>query len=120
MPAPAPVAAPTPAAADDAAPFLARPDGPADDLTQIKGIGPKLSALLGELGVFHFRQIAGWSPEHLAMVDARLGSFQGRPLRDQWQSQARLLASGDRKAYERTHGKLAGAPATQPPPGNTP
>lgn len=111
------------AAADAASPFLAAPDGEADDLTQIKGIGPKLSARLAELGVFHFRQIANWTPAQLAAVDAQLGNFQGRPERDQWQSQARLLASGDRKAYERAHGKLgdaAAAPSAGASPGSTP
>jgi predicted flap endonuclease-1-like 5' DNA nuclease len=81
---------------------------------RIKGIGPKLSTRLAELGVFHYRQIADWTPEQLAAVDAQLGNFQGRPERDQWQSQARLLASGDVKAYERAHGKLeqpTGGPA---------
>lgn len=118
-----PTAAPTAAAAPAAppepmaaalSPFLAAPDGEADDLSRIKGIGPKLSARLTELGVFHYRQIADWTPEQLAAVDAQLGNFQGRPERDQWQSQARLLASGDVKAYERAHGKLeqpSGGPA---------
>lgn len=102
-PAPGPAAAPQ---GDSASPFLPAPDGPADDLSRIKGIGPRLSARLAELGVFHYRQIAGWTPDQLAAVDAQLGTFQGRPERDQWQSQARLLASGDVKAYERAHGKL--------------
>lgn len=102
--APAAEAAPLPA--DTPSPFLAAPDGAADDLMRIKGIGPRLSALLAELGVFHYAQIAGWTPAQLDMVDARLGTFQGRPMRDQWQSQARLLASGDVKGYERAHGKL--------------
>lgn len=106
---------PSAAAADGAAsPFLAAPDGPADDLMAIKGIGPKLATRLGELGVFHYRQIAAWTPAQLAEVDAQLGSFQGRPARDQWQSQAALLAAGDIKGYERAHGKLgpgSGGPA---------
>jgi len=92
--------------ADSASPFLVAPVGAPDDLMRIKGIGPKLSARLAELGVFHYSQIADWTAAQLGVVDAQLGSFQGRPLRDQWQSQARLLASGDIKAYERTHGKL--------------
>lgn len=115
----APAAAPPqsaapPQPADLPSPFLAAPEGTADDLMRIKGIGPKLSARLAELGVFHYAQIAGWTPEQLAAVDAQLGNFQGRPERDQWQSQARLLASGDVKAYERAHGKLeqpTGGPA---------
>lgn len=106
--APDPVSPPVapPAAADIPSPYLPGPNGEADDLTRIKGIGPKLSARLAELGVFHFAQIAGWTPEQLALVDSELGTFQGRPERDQWQSQAALLAAGDIKAYERVHGKM--------------
>lgn len=111
-----PPAAPAPdgpaAGAAVPSPFLPAPDGPADDLMAIKGIGPKLAARLSELGVFHYRQIAGWTPAQLAEVDAQLGAFQGRPERDQWQSQARLLAAGDIKGYERAHGKLG--PGTGP------
>ncbi|MFA7441459.1 MAG: hypothetical protein WCZ66_10900 [Sphingomonadaceae bacterium] len=87
-------------------PFLSAPNGEPDDLRRIKGIGPKLATMLQELGVFHYSQIASWTPEQMAEVDSRLGNFSGRPERDQWQSQARLLASGDVKAYERAHGKL--------------
>ncbi len=107
-----PDAAASPAAAAAAppeevpSPFLPAPEGEPDDLRQIKGIGPKLEARLRELGVFHFRQIAAWTPEQLALVDAELGQFQGRPERDQWQSQARFLAAGDVKGYEAAHGKL--------------
>jgi predicted flap endonuclease-1-like 5' DNA nuclease len=110
----APDIEPAPTPAEGASPFLPAPEGPADDLSRIKGIGPKLSARLTELGVFHYSQIAGWTPAQMAAVDAQLGTFQGRPERDQWQSQARLLASGDVKAYERMHGKLeqsSGGPA---------
>lgn len=108
-PAAAPPADVAPAAVDVPSPFLPAPDGAADDLSRIKGIGPKLSARLAELGVFHYAQIAGWTPDQLALVDAQLGSFAGRPARDQWQSQARLLAAGDLKAYERAHGKIGPA-----------
>jgi predicted flap endonuclease-1-like 5' DNA nuclease len=110
----APALQPAPPPAGSASPFLPAPEGTADDLMRIKGIGPKLSARLAELGVFHYSQIAGWTAEQMAAVDAQLGTFQGRPERDQWQSQAGLLASGDVKAYERVHGKLeqpSGGPA---------
>lgn len=110
-PAEAPAAAAEAPPAAAASPFLPAPDGAPDDLSRIKGIGPKLSARLTELGVFHYAQIAAWTPEQLAAVDAELGTFSGRPERDQWQSQARLLAAGDVKAYERAHGKLAEPPA---------
>lgn len=77
-----------------------------DDLTRIKGVGPKLSALLGSLGVSSFAQIAAWSDDDLARIDAQLGSFSGRPQRDQWIEQARLLSAGDMAAYEGKFGKL--------------
>jgi len=112
VPAPKPAAdaaVPAPPSADTPSPFLAAPSGEVDDLMRVKGIGPKLSTRLAELGVFHFSQIASWTPEQLAIVDSQLGTFQGRPERDQWQSQAALLASGDIKAYERAHGKLGPA-----------
>lgn len=89
-------------------PYLPAPEGEADDLRRIKGIGPKLAARLSELGVYHYRQIADWTPQQLAAIDQELGQFSGRPERDQWQSQARLLADGDIKAYEKLHGKLGG------------
>lgn len=80
------------------------PDG--DDLTRIKGLGPKLSRLLAELGVTRFEQIAAWTEADITAIDAQLGAFAGRPTRDAWVEQARLLVSGDAAAYEAKFGKL--------------
>lgn len=77
-----------------------------DDLTRIKGLGPKLAALLGQLGVTSFAQIAAWSEDDIAAIDPKLGAFAGRPTRDKWAEQARLLADGDKAAYEAKFGKL--------------
>ena len=77
----------------------------ADDLTRIKGLGPKLAALLAGLGVTSFAQIAAWSEADLIRVDSQLGTFAGRPARDQWIAQAKLLAAGDTAAYEAQFGK---------------
>ncbi len=66
-------------------------DGKADDLKQIKGIGPKLEGTLNGLGVFHFDQIAGWSRSNVGWVDEHL-SFKGRIDREQWIPQAKGLA----------------------------
>lgn len=96
-------AAPVVAAAPAAAPAEA---GSADDLTRIKGVGPKLNARLKELGVTRFAQIAAWSEADLAAIDAQLGAFAGRPKRDAWIEQATLLAGGDTGAYEAKFGKL--------------
>lgn len=96
---PSPVASPAPAPAP-------APAGEADDLRKIKGIGPKLATLLGQLGVTSYAQIAGWTDADLDALDAQLGSFAGRPRRDNWVEQAKLLSSGDTGAYEAKFGKL--------------
>lgn len=80
--------------------------GPVDDLGRIKGIGPKLKALLASLGVTSFAQIAAWTDEDMARIDAQLGAFAGRAKRDNWVEQARLLAAGDTAAYEAKFGKI--------------
>lgn len=124
-PAPLPVApAPPPLAGDDtpvvatAAPFdpapatiaakLATPDmsSSADDLTMLKGVGPKLAARLNELGVTRFAQIAQLTPADAEALDAQLGSFQGRMTRDRWVEQAGYLAKDDRAGFEAAFGKL--------------
>lgn len=63
----------------------------ADDLKQIKGIGPKLEDMLNAMGIYRLEQIAGFSPENLAWVDGNLTAFKGRPLRDDWIAQAKAL-----------------------------
>ncbi|MEM8791377.1 MAG: hypothetical protein AAGE80_07155 [Pseudomonadota bacterium] len=69
----------------------ARESGP-DDLTRIKGVGPKLEKFLNEeMGVYHFDQIANWSAAELRWVDENLGSFRGRASRDNWIDQAKAL-----------------------------
>ncbi|NBC37461.1 hypothetical protein GTZ99_12975 [Novosphingobium sp. FSY-8] len=98
-------------AAEVAAEVTAPPavEGPAadgDDLTRIKGLGPKLRARLAELGVTRFAQIAAWTEADIATIDAQLGSFAGRATRDQWVAQAGFLASGDTAGYEAKFGKL--------------
>jgi predicted flap endonuclease-1-like 5' DNA nuclease len=78
----------------------------ADDLRRIKGLGPKLVAALHALGVTRFAQIAAWTDADLDDLDTKLGAFAGRPRRDAWVEQARLLAGGDTAGYEAKFGKL--------------
>jgi len=68
--------------------------GKADDLKQIKGIGPKLEGLLNSVGVWHFDQIASWKAKDIAFVDDKMEGFKGRITRDEWVKQARVLARG--------------------------
>ncbi len=94
-PEPAPVAASVPAPAPAPAPSAVA----ADDLTRIKGLGPKLAALLHDKGVTSFAQIAAWSDTDVAKIDDQLGRFKGRITRDQWVAQAQLLAAGDEAGF---------------------
>jgi predicted flap endonuclease-1-like 5' DNA nuclease len=66
--------------------------GRADDLTKIKGLGPKSVEKLHGLGVYHFDQIAGWSSENVAWIGATL-AVPGRPERGRWVAQAKELAA---------------------------
>lgn len=93
-----------PLADERAAPAPAASEG--DDLGRIKGVGPKLVARLGELGVTRYDQIAGWSDDDIARIDAQLGPFAGRIARDNWIEQCRHLATGDIAGYEARFGKL--------------
>ncbi len=68
--------------------------GKADNLKEIKGVGPKLEKLLNEMGFYHFDQIANWTAQEIAWVNANLKGFKGRASRDEWVKQAKILASG--------------------------
>jgi predicted flap endonuclease-1-like 5' DNA nuclease len=99
-PPPAPVAAPpAPAPAPAAV-------GAGDDLRRIKGVGPKLAALLQGLGVTTYAQIAAWSEADIDRIDAQLGTFAGRIRRDSWVEQAKFLAADDTAGFEGRFGKL--------------
>ncbi len=67
------------------------PQGEADDLKQIGGVGPKLEEKLNALGIYHYHQIAAFTPENVAWVDDHL-NFKGRIERDDWVGQATALA----------------------------
>lgn len=82
--------------------------GPGDMLTTLKGLGPKAASRLAELGVTRFAQIAAWDEGDVAAIDAQMGAFKGRIVRDRWVDQAKLLAAGDAAAFEDAFGKLGG------------
>ena len=72
----------------------------ADDLKQLKGVGPKLEQTLNELGFYHFDQIAKWTEAEVAWVDSRL-KFKGRIERDGWIEQAKILAEGGETEFSK-------------------
>lgn len=81
-------------------------DDAGQPVTLLKGLGPKVAARLGELGIERVGQLAALSPAEAEALDADLGAFSGRMARDRWIEQAKLLAAGDRTTYEATFGKL--------------
>lgn len=75
--------------------------GQADNLKKIKGVGPKLERLCNMMGFWHFDQIANWTDEEVAWVDENLQGFKGRVSRDEWVSQAKILAAGGETEFSK-------------------
>lgn len=98
-PAPEPMASPEPAPGGDtgAQPDPGRATAPApavgagDELTAIKGLGPKAAEKLQSMGVTRYAQIAAWSDADVARFDRELNA-RGRIVRDEWVAQAGALA----------------------------
>ena len=76
--------------------LLSKPQGAADDLKKISGVGPKLENTLNQIGVFHFAQIARLSQKAIDELDDKL-PFKGRIARDKWVDQAKALTSAAAK-----------------------
>ena len=62
-----------------------------DDLTVIKGIGPKSADLLRERGIDDIERLAGLDDRALDELAAELGSFRNRIVNEDWRGQAREL-----------------------------
>jgi len=74
---------------------LPAPQGGADDLKRINGIGQSIDKALNENGIFHYWQIAALTPPNLVWLDHHL-RLRGRIEREDWIGQAKaLLAEGD-------------------------
>jgi len=76
-------------------------DGKPDNLKEIKGIGPKLEKLCNSMGFYHFDQIAAWTDDEVAWVNANLQGFKGRVSRDNWVEQAKILAAGGETEFSK-------------------
>ena len=92
---------------DDGGPVLARPNGPAnqlslqmpspktaggprkDDLKKIHGISPAIERALNKLGTFTYVQIARWKPNDIARITKKLDSLPGRVKPDHWIASAK-------------------------------
>lgn len=67
--------------------------GVPDNLQRIWGIGKRNEELLNSLGIYHYGQIASWTPAEARWVASRL-TFPERLERDNWIGQAIVLATG--------------------------
>jgi predicted flap endonuclease-1-like 5' DNA nuclease len=66
---------------------------PGDDLTLIKGIGPKYARLLRELGVTSYAALAAWTEDDVERAAAHLGIPAARVRKAGWiEAAARLVA----------------------------
>ena len=77
-----------------------------EELTRIKGVGPKFADALNGLGITRFEQLARLTPEEVERLDEQLGPFRGRLQRDRVVEQADYLARGDIDGFEARFGKL--------------
>ena len=77
-----------------------------DNLELLKGVGPKVNAMLKSMGITSFDQVANWTPADIAEIDPKLGTFAGRIGRDNWVDQAKLLVAGDVAGFEKKYGAL--------------
>lgn len=75
--------------------------GGADDLKQIKGVGPKMETMLNTMGVYHFDQVSGWRAQEVKWADENLEGFKGRVSRDEWVKQAKVLAKGGKTEFSK-------------------
>lgn len=72
---------------------LKGPEGEADDLKKIDGVGPVIEKKLNELGIYHFHQIAKLNKDQADAIDNAI-AFKGRIERDDWLGQAKKLMEG--------------------------
>jgi len=80
---------------------------PADDLTIIEGIGPKIAGLLQAAGITTFAQLAAADMSRLKQIlEAAKLSHIANPTT--WSEQAKLAAAGDKEALQKLQDQLKG------------
>jgi predicted flap endonuclease-1-like 5' DNA nuclease len=75
-------------------------NGAPDDFTLIEEVSVLQQTTLYSIGVFHFDQIAAWTPANVAWVDQYL-RLRGRIIDEEWVEQARDLSRGGVDAARR-------------------
>lgn len=60
-----------------------------DDLELINGVGPVLERMLYDMGIYFFKDIAGWDAAKIAEINEKLPNFHGRIEREGWVESAK-------------------------------
>lgn len=69
-------------------------NGSPDELIAIRGLGKRHAARLGAIGIYHFSQIAAWTPQEVAWIGGFLDIGEAVRERD-WVGQATRVAGSD-------------------------
>jgi small subunit ribosomal protein S2 len=69
---------------------LLGPDGVADDLTKLTGVGKSWARRLNEQGIYHYWQVAELTPENLEELDEAFNA-KGKIIKSGWIEQAKKL-----------------------------
>ena len=84
----------------------------ADDLAKIEGIGPKVTTVLNDAGIFTFEELAKANVADVQKVLDAAGLQMMDP--EGWISQAKLAAEGDWDGFEKLQDKLKGGRVAKP------
>jgi predicted flap endonuclease-1-like 5' DNA nuclease len=84
----------------------AREEMPADDLTKIEGIGPRVAQVLNGAGIRTFEALARADPATVQNILNAAGLQMMNP--ESWIEQASLAARGDWEAFDRLQNELKG------------
>lgn len=77
-----------------------------DELTRLKGVGPKFEQALHALGLHRYEQLSQLTYLDIERLDKHLGPFSGRLERDRIVEQADYLARGDTEGFETNFGRI--------------
>ncbi len=81
---------------------------PADDLTIIEGIGPKIAEVFSAAGITSFAGLSGKSAEELKAVLTEAGDQFNTAVTDTWPEQATLAAEGKFEELKKWQDELVG------------
>ena len=85
--------------------FAAPRGGKGDDLKLLWGVAEKLETKLNAEGIWHYDQIAKWTPLECLWIETHIDGMHGRIARDRWLEQAAKLATGWRPDPGHQHGE---------------